>query len=78
MFEPLTEPWPEQKHFFGRFYTRGRIIRLDELSSVVRLERSTSEDSSSRRIMRPLEKQRPFLEIFIFFLTISLITKVNL
>jgi len=32
----------------------GRIIRvlLDELSSVVRLERSTTEDSSSGRIMR--------------------------
>ena len=29
-----------------------RIMRLDELSSVVRLERRTTEDSSSRRIMR--------------------------
>ena len=29
-----------------------RIMRLDELSSVVRLERRTIEDSSSRRIMR--------------------------
>ena len=29
-----------------------RIIRLDDLSSVVRLERRTTEDSSSRRIMR--------------------------
>ena len=29
-----------------------RIIRLDELSFVVRLERRTTEDSSSRRIMR--------------------------
>ena len=36
----------------GRFYTRGRIMRLDELSSVVRLERRTTEDSSSGRIMR--------------------------
>ena len=36
----------------GRFYTRGRIMRLDELSFVVRLERRTTEDSSSRRIMR--------------------------
>ena len=36
----------------GRFYTRGRIIRPDELSSVVRLERRTTEDSSSGRIMR--------------------------
>ena len=36
----------------GRFYTRGRIIRLDELSFVIRLERRTTEDSSSRRIMR--------------------------
>ena len=30
-----------------------RIMRLDELSSVVRLERRTMGDSSSRRIMRP-------------------------
>ena len=30
----------------------GRIIRLDELSSVVRLERRTKEGSSSTRIMR--------------------------
>ena len=29
-----------------------RIMRLDELSFVVRLERCTTEDSSSRRIMR--------------------------
>ena len=29
-----------------------RIIRLDELSSVVRRSRRTTEDSSSRRIMR--------------------------
>ena len=29
-----------------------RIIRLDELSSVVRPERRTTEESSSRRIMR--------------------------
>ena len=29
-----------------------RTIRLDELSSVMRLERRTTEDSSSRRIMR--------------------------
>ena len=29
-----------------------RILRLDEVSSVVRLERRTTEDSSSRRIMR--------------------------
>ena len=29
-----------------------RIIRLDKLSSVVRLERRTTEDGSSRRIMR--------------------------
>ena len=29
-----------------------RIIRLDELSSVVRLSRRTTKDSSSRRIMR--------------------------
>ena len=29
-----------------------RIMRLDELSSVGRLERHTTEDSSSRRIMR--------------------------
>ena len=29
-----------------------RIMRLDELSFVVRLERRTTEDSSSRRIMR--------------------------
>ena len=29
-----------------------RIIRLDELSSVVRLQRCATEDSSSRRIMR--------------------------
>ena len=36
----------------GFFYNRGRIIRLDELSSVVRLERRTTEDSSSRRIIR--------------------------
>ena len=35
-----------------RFYTRGRIIRLDELSSVVRLSRRTTKDCSSRRIMR--------------------------
>ena len=35
-----------------RFYTRGRIIRLDELSFVIRLERRTTEDSWSRRIMR--------------------------
>ena len=36
----------------GRFYTRGRIIYLDELFSVVRRSRRTTEDSSSRRIMR--------------------------
>ena len=36
----------------GRFYTRGRIILLDELSFVVRRSRRTTEDSSSRRIMR--------------------------
>ena len=30
----------------------GHIIRLDEYSSVVRLKRRTTEDSSSRRIMR--------------------------
>ena len=29
-----------------------RIIRLDELSSIVRRSRRTTEDSSSRRIMR--------------------------
>ena len=34
------------------FYTRGRIIGLDELSSSVRLERRTTKDSSSGRIMR--------------------------
>ena len=33
-----------------------RIMRLDELSSVVRLELRTMVDSSSRRIMRPLDK----------------------
>ena len=33
-----------------------RIMRLDELSSVVRLELRTMEDSPSRRIMRPLDK----------------------
>ena len=38
--------------WFGRLYTRGRIIRLDELSLVVRLELRSSKDSSSRRIMR--------------------------
>ena len=32
-------------------FTR-RIMRLGELSSVVRLERRTTEDSSSRRIIR--------------------------
>ena len=37
--------------FNGRFYTRGRI-RPDELSSVVQLERRTTEDSSSGRIIR--------------------------
>jgi len=42
----------EPKKRIGRLYTRGRIIRLDELSSVVRLERRTTEDSSSGRIMR--------------------------
>ena len=31
-----------------------RIMRMDALSSIVRLERSTTEDSWSRRIMRPL------------------------
>ena len=31
-----------------------RIIRLDELYSVIRLERRTTENSLSRRIMRPL------------------------
>ena len=31
-------------------------MRQDELSSVVLLERRTMEDSSSRRIMRPLDK----------------------
>ena len=36
----------------GRFYTRGRIIRLDELSSFVRRPSHTTEDSSSRWIMR--------------------------
>ena len=36
----------------GRFYTRGLIIRLDELFSVVRRSRQTTEDSSSRRIIR--------------------------
>ena len=36
----------------GRFYTRGRVIRLDELSSVARLERRKTEDCSSRCIMR--------------------------
>ena len=36
----------------GRFYTRGRIIRLDELSSFVRRSSRTTEDSSSRWIMR--------------------------
>ena len=38
----------------SRFYTRGRIICLDELSPVVRLKKDglTTEDSSSRRIMR--------------------------
>ena len=36
----------------GRFYTRGRIIHLDELSFVIRLERRTTKDSSSRCIMR--------------------------
>ena len=35
-----------------RLQCTSRIIRLDELSSVVRLERRTTEDSSSRRIMR--------------------------
>ena len=32
------------------------ILHLDELSSVVRLERRTMEDSSSRRITRPPDK----------------------
>ena len=42
-----------QKFLFsiGRFYARGRIIRLDELSSVVRLSSRTTEDSSSRRVL---------------------------
>ena len=31
-------------------------MRLDELSSIVRLELRTMVDSSSRRIMRPLDK----------------------
>ena len=31
-------------------------MRLDELSSVVRLQLRTMVDSSSRRIMRPLDK----------------------
>ena len=31
-----------------------RIMRLNELSSFVRLERRTKEESSHRRIMRPL------------------------
>ena len=35
----------------GRFFTRGCIIRLDELSSVVRRSRRTMEDSSSRHII---------------------------
>ena len=38
------------QQYNGRFYTIGRIIRLGEL--VIRLERRTTEDSSSRRIMR--------------------------
>ena len=33
----------------GRFYTRGRIIRQDELSSVVRRSSQTTEDSSGHR-----------------------------
>ena len=39
-----------------------RIMRLDELSSVARLERRTTNvcPSSSRRIMRPLVKKPPF------------------
>ena len=40
-----------------------RIIRLDEPSSVVRLERRTTEDSSSKRIMRPLVYRRPMTSI---------------
>ena len=43
----------------GRLYTRGHIIRLDELSSVARFSSSTTEDSSSGRIMRPLVLRRP-------------------
>ena len=42
----------ENNDLIGRFYTRGRIIRQDELSSVVRHSSRTTEDSSSRRIMR--------------------------
>ena len=38
--------------FIDRFYTRGRIIRLDKLFSVVRRSRRITEDNSSRRIMR--------------------------
>ena len=34
------------------FYTRGRIIRLDDIPSVVRLERRATEGRSSRWIMR--------------------------
>ena len=40
------------QQYNGHFYTIGRIIRLGELSFVIRLERRTTEDSSSRRIMR--------------------------
>ena len=40
----------DQQHY-DRFYTRERIMRLDELSFETRLERHTTKGSSSGRIM---------------------------
>ena len=40
----------DQQHY-DRFYTRERIMRLDELSFETRLERPTTKGSSSGRIM---------------------------
>ena len=37
----------------------GRIMHLDELSSVVRRSRRTTDDSSFRRIMRPMTVFKP-------------------
>ena len=44
----------EKSNKIGRFYTRGRIMRLDELSSLMSSSRRTTEDSSPVGIIRPV------------------------